>query len=515
MSILLFFTFFVSFAYRIFGLWNNHPFWVDEFSSVAQAKLLLQYGLQVFTDKTLLFDAHNITTHFLIATSFKLFGMSEFTARLPNAFLGAIVPVAVFLVAKKIFGKNIALSAMILTSFSYFEIVWSRQARSYIGMQLLILLTIYFYLFILEKKQKIHYYIYFSICVILGILTHYLYFLFVLAIPLHVILFYKKLISWKKILPIIVVFLSAVIFFSISRAIEYFKDNLVIVNNLWYYHSFLWREYGLVTFLAVIGLMMGFLEQPKKMILLFFHIGFHLLFIVFLFPPYVSRYLLPIFPYLFIGMSYTIVRIAELISSNVTSILPQKYNKVSSPLIISLIISFAILANGYKFVNKPKQFYSVNHDFREIALIDYNQVYNLIKTKGRLHEGKTAVVDTWDARLYWYLGRNFKGRHIFRWQNEKGTVNGLSKQSDFIYNKEGEKVVPTDREERFIGELSDLKKTLKKYPRGFIFIDDASLPADVLEYVEKNFKKELYIDHYPLDDNPYSIWPATLYSWGV
>jgi hypothetical protein len=68
---------------------------------------------------------------------------------------------------------------------------------------------------------------------------------------------------------------------------------------------------------------------------------------------------------------------------------------------------------------------------------------------------------------------------VFRWQKEAGSVNGLVKQTDFAYNREGEKIIPADPGERFIGELKDLKKAIKKYPRGFIFIDDSSLPADV------------------------------------
>ena len=39
---------------------------------------------------------------------------------------------------------------------------------------------------------------------------------------------------------------------------------------------------------------------------------------------------------------------------------------------------------------------------------------------------------------------------------------------------------------------------------------------DVIKYAKENFKKELYLESYPpeLLENPYSIWPATLYSWG-
>lgn len=505
----------LAFMYRVYGLKANHPFWVDEFSSAEQAKLVLQHGLKLLTGSAIFFESHNITTHFLIAAFFKMFGTSEFAARLPVAIIGSFVPFAVYLVVNKIFGKTTAYSAAILTTLSYFEIVWSRQARSYAIMQFLILISIYFYLSIIEKKRGVWYYVGFVLSVILGMLTHFLYYIFIISLLLHAVIFYKKIIPWKKVIPFAGVLILLVFFVSFSYLFRYFHGNFTTTNNLWYNHSFLWREYGLITFLGVIGFFMGFIEKPKQMSLVLLHTGLHLIFINFFFPPYVSRYLLPIFPYLLIGMGYTIFVISDRLNENIKRVSKGNMKKIVNTLIVSLIITLGIIANGHKFATKPKQFYSVNHDFREIALVDYNQIYDVIRDKSKNMKAKPAVIETWDARLYWYLGKNYPSRYVFRWQNETGTVNGLKKASDFTYNSAREKVVVNDPAEGFIGELSDLKKVMQKHKQGFIFIDDSSLPADVRDYAEKNFKKELYLDHYPLDDNPYSLWPAALYSWGV
>ncbi len=498
----------LALIYRLYGLKNNHPFWVDEFSSAEQAKLVLLHGLKLFAGSAIFFESHNITTHFLIALFFKIFGLHEFAARLPVALIGSLVPLTVYLVSHKLFGKASAYSAMILTACSYFEIAWSRQARSYAIVQFIILITIFLYFSFIEKKRGKWYYAAFVLSVILGMLTHFLYYIFIGSIVLHAMIFYSKNIPWKKVVPIALILLFLIFFVSFSYLFRYFQGNFAITNNLWYYHSFLWREYGLVTFLGIIGLILGFIKKQKQVSLILFHTGLHLVFITFFFPPYVSRYLLPIFPYFLIGMSYTIVVLSDTVSTNIKK-------RAISPLFLTVIITLGIIANGHKFATKPKQFYSVNHDFREIALVDYNQLYNLIREKSAKSKIKPAVIETWDARLYWYLGRDYPGRYVFRWQNEEGRVNGLKKSSDFTYNSAGEKIVLTDHGEGFIGELSDLKKVMKKHKQGFIFIDDSSLPADVRDYAEKHFKKELYLDHYPLDDNPYSLWPATLYSWGI
>jgi len=506
----------VSFFLRLYGIFNNHPFWVDEFSSANQARYILKYGLSVFTNPNIYFESHNITTHFLVATFFKLFGQYEWSARLPFVIIGSFIPLAVFFLSRYIFNTKTAIVAALLTTFSYFEIVWSRQARGYILFQLLVLIAMLLYLRLTEKQNKsISAYTVFSFVIILGILTHSLFYILLITLILHFILFNYPLfkIWFKK--P----WIYFVLFFLI--AISYgtgFLNNLradyslgfLLTNNFWYYHSFLWREYGLITFLGFVGLTIGLLTRRRFVSLIVLYIFINLIFLSFFFQPYVSRYLLPIFPHILIGMAYSITHISELFMSNLKS----KKNMLLNSIMPVLLTLFVII-NGYKFVTKPKSFYSVNHDFREIAIIDYDQIYNLIKEKGELEKGKTMIVDTWWDRLYWYLGQDYSPVYAFRWMNEKGYVNGLPKSTPFIINSKGEKIIPKTNNVRLISNLADFKKAMSKYPKGFIFIDDSSLPHEVIEYAEKKLKKEIYLDHYSLDDNPYSIWPATLYSWGI
>ncbi len=294
-----------------------------------------------------------------------------------------------------------------------------------------------------------------------------------------------------------------VYFSGLGNTLLYFYNAKVFfTNNLWYYHSFLWREYGLILFLAIIGLLIGFKNKFKETSLVFIYLIFHLLFLSFIFKPYVSRYLLPIFPLLFIFSGYALANIQRLF-----------YDR--NHVVIVFFISLFFIGNGYKFVNKPKQYYSVNHDFREIANIDYNQVYGIVKEKIINKKSPIAIIETLPDRAQWYLGYDYEPLYLFRWTDEEGLVNGLQKRTVFFYNDAGEKTVTPNSSLRIIGNLSDLKKAINKYNKGFIFIDDSSLPQDVIKYAQSNLKKELYLDHYYLDDNPYSIWPATLYSWGM
>ena len=127
--------------------------------------------------------------------------------------------------------------------------------------------------------------------------------------------------------------------------------------------------------------------------------------------------------------------------------------------------------------------------------------------------GEVAVIDTWIDRARWYLGPNYSGLYVFRWTNDTDP----HKYTPFIKQRDGTKFMVANKGSRvpLVSDVDDLKRVTDRYERGFIFIDDATLPQDVINYAQSHFKKEIYLDHYPLDDNPYSIWPATLYSWGT
>ncbi len=497
----------VAFFLRYYGLKNNNPFWVDEFATAAQAKLFMHYGLGVFTNPNIFFEPHNITTHIIVALFFKVLGFHEYAARLPFVIIGSFVTLFIFLVAKQMYGNRTAVISALLSTFSYIEITWSRQARDYVLIQLLILLLLYLYnKMLLKNKLNIWERFIFFATIVAGVLSHALFLLFLITLILH--WFYRE----RKILktPLFYV-LSLVVIIIIFRTglllavINSFKGGLIKANNLWYYHSFLWREYGLITFLALVGLLMALKTNFKLTLFPLVYIFFNLIFISFFFAPYTSRYLLPIFPFLFIFMAYAISYLTDIFC---------RIKKISYPTIIAILLTLFIIGSGYKFVNKPKSFYSVNHDFREIALVDYQQIYDIMKTAVANSKTPVAIIETWPARVYWYFGLDYQPTYFFHWINEPGTVNGLGKQTNFVVDKNGDKIIPRTNHLVLVGNLTDFKKVMQKYSKGFIFIDDASLPADVISYANSHLKKQLYLDHYPLDDNPYSIWPATLYSWG-
>ena len=511
-TIFLFAIFLISFLYRLYGLsTNNPPFWVDEFASANQGKLLFQQGFGVFLNPNTVLEHYNITTHLLIAVSYRIFGVNEFAARFPLVMVGSLVPVAVFFLTRHLANASAAISASLLVAFSYFEITWSRQARGYIIVQFLILASFFLYLRLINlKKTTPLLSLTFLLTIFLGIITHPLYYIFLMSVAFHFLLTNHNRVSellkklWFYLLFFFLIFIIYKIGF-FNALIRMFNAGTFLTNNVWYYHPFLWREYGFLTFLAITGFLFLLIKKSKAILPILIYIGIHLMFVTFIFKPYVSRYLLPIFPFLIIGTSYILSEISKMFSYHLGS--------DRAKLVFLLGLTLFIIVNGHKFVNKPKKYYSLNHDFREISNIDYHQVYDIIKKKAGIDNDRLVVIETWWDRAHWYLGDEFNHIVALRWL-DKGYVNGISKIISYSMNEKGEKILKGNYL-RLVMERSDLQLYMNKYPQGFLFIDDSTLPKDVIDYAEKNLKKELYLDYYPFDDNPYSIWPATLYSWGI
>lgn len=495
------FIFFIALIYRFQTL--HSPFWVDEFSSAHQAQLLLRYGAEVFTNPHVHWEKNNIITHVLIAISFSVFGQSEFAARLPFMVIGSLVPAAIFSFGIKFFNKRTAFLASFLSICSYFLITWSRQARGYVLLELCILVAAFAYCSIIkEKRIQSRYLFVFVVSSIIGLATHVLFSLFLIAVGIHY-LFLKGRVAQSKIKMIGVVAVGCV---CVVFAKSIFHIQISFVNNIWYYHSFLWREYSFLVILSLLGMLMRLAMKKLDSQFILSYMVVHLLFICFLFGPYVTRYILPIFPFVLLFFAFSLQKITQLFFEH-----ELKDDSVFIQCLFLIFIGCFIVFSGDKFTVKPKTFYSVNHDFREIALIDYDKVYQYIKNKGQFHEGKTAIVETWADRAEWYLGLEYKPVYFLRWKDNPE----LLKRLDYEVNEQGEKVTEQRRNVIFVLELVDLQKVLEKYPKGFIWIDDTTLSPDIIEYAEQHFKKEMVVDHYTLDDNPYSLWPATLYSWGI
>ncbi|MGB9706936.1 MAG: ArnT family glycosyltransferase [Microgenomates group bacterium] len=484
----------LGFIFRINGIWLNYSFWTDEASTARFARGVLEIGLPKIATTGYMENSYFIT-HYLTALSFKIFGINEFSARLPEVIFGTFLILVIYLVGEKIFGKEVGLGAAFLMAFSYIEIAWSRQARGYVILEFFYLLSILFvYLFF--SREKLRYFFYFLLSSLIGVWTHTLgliiYPVFMVYAPFHKN-FVRKMFSGKFFIfgVIILVFILLLLTNLYPTLKIIWRDKIsnfkLTMGFIPYYHSLFWRQYTLITFLGVLGLIVLFLQKKREIALLFLAFLITYLFCVsFLVGVPFEKYALPVFPILFLLTSYSLYLIS------------QKFiGRREKSFWFFLFLILFIVGNGNKFSLKPKNFYTLNFDMREIPEIDYKGIYESIKKIAGEQIDSVAIVDISHDMPAWYLG---EGKKLFIPRKDVSSEKRVNINSGAV----------------FIHDLEEFKEVTKIYPQGFVVLIEHNFrfyPDGFVEYVRKNlrFEEKEEAAWFSPDWNK---WPAEVYSWG-
>ena len=123
------------------------------FDEIEFAKLALQLGKQPYAPYSQLATGHATLYFYLILLSFKLFGVSLFTLRLPSAIFGILNPLIFYLILKKIFKNPLPFifSLIFITMRWYFN--FARFGFEVTFLLFLELTSLYFMFQFLEKKK--------------------------------------------------------------------------------------------------------------------------------------------------------------------------------------------------------------------------------------------------------------------------------------------------------------------------------------------------------------------------
>lgn len=187
-----------------------------------------------------------------------LLGNSPSSYRLLSVLAGLLFIIAIFLIAKRFYNRNIALLTSFFITFSYWQIAWSRQARWYTLFSLLFWLSIYFfYQSLYSDKNKYLNISLTAIFMVLAVLTHGLGYLLPLIFIGWILIdqiFIQKKFSWRKSLVVIVsgaVIMWLFNFISNIDVISYLFSNLNLHYVLPYYLNFYLRTYWLFILFAI------------------------------------------------------------------------------------------------------------------------------------------------------------------------------------------------------------------------------------------------------------------------
>lgn len=454
-----------GFFFRLQGIGSNHSFWADEalvssFSrDIVQAKTsliegVLAVGYQRFQTLT-------------VTASFMIFGISEWSARLPSVIWGSVGIIFAYLVAKKYSNKWAGFLSAFVYTFLQLNLAHATQAKPYAAIETLFLMAIYF-----AGTSTV------SAAVIAIIATLYNYIGIIAFIPVivHILprlksIRFTPLILGSSIVGIFLVgwFLNINTMFGLILHPQY--------NWTTYLRDLFWRQFGFISLPAIFGL---FMIKDKKA---FWGILIGIVVLIiswnFIFYSRNLRYLMPIFGILITLFGIFWGRVGEAL--------------FRKPAIVCLSVMALLFAGGYKIVRKPAIYYTPNADFlADVQNADYKTFFKLTYEKFPAFDSYPVFSNLIDS-FTWYAHKN--PTTLFKIGNLQPYTEHLS----------GIMVYP---------DLKYFLVEMKKYPQGFVMVEDwqSILPEDVKEYVKKNLKLELRVES--LSVAPQEKWPLELYSWG-
>jgi 4-amino-4-deoxy-L-arabinose transferase-like glycosyltransferase len=500
----------IGFIFRFRGLMTNYSFWTDEDHVAIFARAILERGKPIL-ENGYTTGSYQLLWYWLTAFSMRIFGLNEFGARLPSLFFGILTIPAVYLVGKEFFDKKTGLLAAFFITFLKIEILWSRQARPYQAIQFFYLIEIFLFCLWLKnfEKNKMSWPFFVLLClaIILSSLMHWFGLLAIIFFSVFLITFrfgvFKKIFNIfqkKKLKTFLLTIFSLSLTVFLLYKINFFialqaflkpsYEGLGFYNHWWYYHSFLWRQYGLISFLAFLGLIFALLKNWRKNTLILTVFFFVMFLINFRLGAHYVRYLYVIFPLIIILFSYALVQI-ELIWQQL--IKNKKLYFLKN--FFLLFLAIFLIINGYKFTFKPGKIYSINEDMQEVPEVDFKGLYNFVKEKN-MDNDDWILINTWPDHATWYLG---EGKPNF-WLRQKESVKG--KNYDVLSGA------------LVISNLEDLKNIIKNNTRGLIILEswETLIPEGTKEFIKENLKKEADFDRiYPIQPR---YWLVEVYSWG-
>ena len=175
--------------YLRFNNLGDRSFWYDEAITSYAAIGLLDHGTPILPSGEVYIRA--LLNTYLIALSFKTFGINEFSARIVSVIFGTLIIPLVYLLGKEFKSKRVGLIAALLITFSAFEILWAREARMYAQFQFFYLLTVYLF-YISLKKDNYKLFLFSGISFILAWYSHRLSLCFVPVAVTYILLCKRK-----------------------------------------------------------------------------------------------------------------------------------------------------------------------------------------------------------------------------------------------------------------------------------------------------------------------------------
>lgn len=267
--------FIIAGAYLRLANLGKDSLWEDEFLHVYAAKGILEAGKPILPSGELY--TRSIIYTYIVAFSFKLFGINEMAARLPSVLFGILMIPIIYYVVARFFNRNLGLISSFLIAFSPFCISWSRTCRMYSLLQPLYFFCAFSFYKAFEEANEVNKstspiekargYLFLCGIFFLSILVHDLSILFIPTIATYCItmffvfllknnirfIFHSKYFTCVSAIALLTI--AGVIFnmyFLKKDFLEFLKNappwSFEDAHNIHYYHWFLQNNYPVFTY---------------------------------------------------------------------------------------------------------------------------------------------------------------------------------------------------------------------------------------------------------------------------
>ncbi|MCX6732933.1 MAG: glycosyltransferase family 39 protein [Candidatus Roizmanbacteria bacterium] len=480
----------------------NYSFWADE-AFISGLAVQLMKGQLSFSQVFTIMPYQKLNILFTMFF-FNLFGISEFTARLPSLLFFIIGISVMFFLAKKLSNVYGGVLSAFLYAFSHLNLAYATQAKPYSALEAITLLIVLLLVNVKNEKKTLHVIFYhITLVCLLGIAT----LLHSIGVFLWIVYFVSIILSLKKsyskewfsfktlkrshVLALFALCVAGYFIFPMVTSL-FGAGSPFKYNNIYQIVKLFTYKYIVISTCSVFGFI--WITKKNKEL----HIGMVLyslvlfVFVAFVAYTFTIRYVLSLFGILFLYFGIFWAKVGEKYDENLKF---KIYNlKLSGKIVIPLAVVLLLYATGYKIVRLPQTYYNPNIDkYGDVQIANYKDFYSELKQKFPDYKNAYVVNDTFDAE-YWYFGRYSNA--YFMKGTTTPTQHSVVKQA-MMYRT-----------------LDDFKKIVKGHPQGLLIMEDwqSFLPDDIKMYAKKNLKLELRVESLKeATDDP---WPLALYSWG-
>ena len=329
--------------------------WIDEGFSIIHAKAILTYGYPLLPNGIATWNYFPV--HYLMALGLLITSTIEMGGRIFPALAGTLLIPALFMLSKRIFRSTPAaiITALLVASCTY-EVAWSRQARSYVCLQLFTTIAIIYFYHFLDARKKT------SLIgalagMFISIATHRAGYLVPAIFGLAIICELKDIKSWwlwiceQRYFVIIILIASISFLFSLgsltTNSTASTTISQVLTNsNIQYAKQYLWVLWVQLHWIlpwTILGGVISLWKHTRRTLPIIFIAGLYFYFISYRSILFHFRYILPILPFILLFVAYGAVCSASIIKKS--SGWPKK---------VIIIISLCLFATSWS--NSPFSF---------------------------------------------------------------------------------------------------------------------------------------------------------------